>query len=360
MVMSKLFYSAFEEKYRGTRENIKNRVNIYLPFILPLKKIYPDGAGLDIGCGRGEWLELLKENGITAQGIDLDENMLKDCSEYNLDVLKGDGFAHLKTLKDDSLTIISAFHIVEHIPFEILDTFVSEALRVLKPAGLLIIETPNPENIKIATEHFYLDPTHTKPIPSKLLSFLVDFNGFERTKILRVQEEDNYMENHKNITLSDVIHGVSPDYSVIAQKKADDELLKQFEGIFSQDFGLPLGILTSKFEDRFQILEAKASQAEAKANQIIKPLKWFMSQLRLIKQHGLFSRIKALAKKLAFHFLNRSPKIKLKSHHEIVTEHPQPSKHLTRKNSLTKYLTPRSNNIYMQIKIATRKSKDIK
>ena len=439
--MTENFYRSFEDKFRGSREEIVERYKIYLPFILPLKEIYPDGEVLDIGCGRGEWLELLKKNSIVAQGIDLDEGMLKACNENNLNALKGDGFAHLKTLKDESLTTISAFHIVEHIPFETLQSFVSEAHRVLKPGGLLIIETPNPENIQVGTELFYLDPTHLKPIPSTLLSFVVDFYGFERSKVLRLQESKSLV-NQENIGLFEVIRGASPDYSVVAQKKADDELLKLFEGIFSQNIGLPLTALTNKFENRLHMSEAKAEQIEAKAEQIeakaeqaavkaeqaavkaeqaavkaeqieakaeqiaatkaeqiaatkaeqiaatkaeqiaatkaeqlhtqlnsvytsrswklTRPLRWVMFQLRLIKQYGLFLRIKSLAKKLVLHFLNRWPSLKLKLKHLINHDDPNIAQNLTRHNSLVRYPTPRSITIYSDIKIAIKKYKDIK
>ena len=409
--MSENFYRSFEDKFRGSRKEILERYKIYLQFILPLKEIYPDGEALDIGCGRGEWLELLKKNSIVAQGIDLDEGMLKACNENNLNALKGDGFAHLKTLKDESLTTISAFHIVEHIPFETLQSFVSEAHRVLKPGGLLIIETPNPENIQVGTELFYLDPTHLKPIPSTLLSFVVDFYGFERSKVLRLQESKSLV-NQENIGLFEVIRGASPDYSVVAQKKADDELLKLFEGIFSQNIGLPLTALTNKFENRLHMSEAKAEQVavkaeqaavkaeqaavkaeqiEAKAEQIAatkaeqiaatkaeqlhtqlnsvytsrswkltRPLRWVMFQLRLIKQYGLFLRIKSLAKKLVLHFLNRWPSLKLKLKHLINHDDPNIAQNLTRHNSLVRYPTPRSITIYSDIKIAIKKYKDIK
>ena len=389
--MTENFYRSFEDKFRGSREEIVERYKIYLPFILPLKEIYPDGEVLDIGCGRGEWLELLKENIIVAQGIELDEGMLKACNENNLNTLKGDGFAHLKTLKDESLTTISAFHIVEHIPFETLQSFVSEAHRVLKPGGLLIIETPNPENIQVGTELFYLDPTHLKPIPSTLLSFVVDFYGFERSKVLRLQESKSLV-NQENIGLFEVIRGASPDYSVVAQKKADDELLKPFEEQFSLNIGLPLTALSNKFEGRFRMVAAKADQAEVKAEQaeakaeqaavkaeqaavkaeqlhslytsrswkLTKPLRWFMDQLRLIKQYGLFLRIKALLKKLALHFLNRWPSLKLKVKYLINHDDPNIPQNLTRHNSLVNYPTPRSIKIYSDIKIAIEKSKGIR
>ena len=197
---NKDFYRAFEDAHRGSRELIKERASVYLPFVVPLKNIYNESLALDIGCGRGEWLELLKDNGIDAQGIDLDRGMLEACTKLELDVQNGNGITYLKEQTNESLMIISAFHVVEHISFEDLQILVEEALRVLKPGGLLIMETPNPENIKVATENFYLDPTHVKPIPPKLLSFLTEFYGYKHTKVLRLQESQE-LGNKENINL---------------------------------------------------------------------------------------------------------------------------------------------------------------
>jgi len=263
---TKDFYKAFEDKHRGSRELIKERVQIYLPFIKQLKKIYPDGFALDIGCGRGEWLELLKEHGISAKGIDFDEGMLRACHALGLDVIQGEGLTYLQAQPDESLMLVSAFHVVEHISFEALQNLVQEALRVLKPGGILLLETPNPENIKVATENFYLDPTHLKPIPSALLSFLPEFYGFSRTKILRVQESKDLI-HQENINLEQVIEGVSPDYAVIAQKEAEHDILAQFNELFTQNAGLSLTLLANKFERRLQHIEAKAVHAEAQAIQ---------------------------------------------------------------------------------------------
>ena len=263
---NKDFYRAFEDAHRGSRELIKNRVSIYLPFVLPLKDMYSNCPALDIGCGRGEWLELLKDNNISAQGIDFDEGMLKACHQLGLDVMQGDGIKYLKEQESDSKIVISAFHVVEHISFEDLQLFVEESLRVLKPGGLLIMETPNPENLKVASENFYLDPTHIKPIPSKLLSFLPEFYGYARTKVLRLQESQGLVKQ-ENINLLQVIEGVSPDYAVIAQKEASQDILKQFDELFNREFGLSLSTLTEKFENRLLNIEAKASEAEAKASE---------------------------------------------------------------------------------------------
>lgn len=281
---NKIFYSAFEDKYRGSRELIKDRVSTYLPFILPLKEIYPDVRALDIGCGRGEWLELLNDNGIYAQGIDLDEGMLKECHTLGLNAIQGDGIAYLQEQPDNSLISISAFHVVEHISFENLQILVEESFRVLIPGGLLILETPNPENIKVATENFYLDPTHIKPIPSQLLLFLSEYYKFSRTKVVGLQENRSLL-NQEKITLMNVLCDVSPDYAVIAQKKADEEILKKFDEVFTQDYGLSLETLSRKLEHRLEEIEAKVNEAiefkkRIKATMIWKIFRFFR---RLVK-----------------------------------------------------------------------------
>jgi O-antigen chain-terminating methyltransferase len=261
------FYVAFEDKYRGSRKLIKERMSVYLPFILPLKAVYPsDMKALDIGCGRGEWLELLRENSIKANGVDLDKEMLKECHKRGFDIENTEGISYLEKQPNDSFAVISAFHVVEHISFESLQKLISESFRVLKPGGILILETPNPENIKVATENFYLDPTHIKPIPSSLLAFLAEFYGFARTKVLGLQEPKQLVQQG-HVGLEDIIEGVSPDYAIVVQKDSDRKILKLFDKIFEKEFGLSLKQLTAKFESRLQYLEAKASQAEEKASQ---------------------------------------------------------------------------------------------
>lgn len=259
------FYKALEDRYRGSRSLIKNRLKIYLPFIRAASKL-DDSSALDIGCGRGEWLELLKENGISAQGIDINNAMLKSCFELGFDVIQTDGIQYLREQKNNSRIVISAFHVVEHINFDELQLLVKESLRVLKPGGILILETPNPENIKVATESFHLDPTHIKPIPSKLLSFLPEFYGYIRTKVLRLQESSELI-GKKSVTLTEVIKGVSPDYAIVAQKNADRDILKHSDDLFFQDIGLSFDSLALNFENRMLNIETKACEAENKANE---------------------------------------------------------------------------------------------
>ncbi len=267
-MLNKGFYRAFEDSFRGSRIDIKSRLEVYIPFVLPLKELYPNMETLDIGCGRGEWLELLKEHDIQAQGIDFDEGMLQACRERDLNAIQGDGIAYLKQQKSESTIIISAFHMIEHIPFEELQIFISEALRVLKPGGLLILETPNPENIKVSTENFYLDPTHTRPIPSPLLAFMTTYYGFHRTKVLRLQEKEG-ISTQTFIRLSQVIEDVSPDYAIVAQKDASPEILAVVDNIFAKEFGLSLSQLEEKFEMRLVHFEKQINATTITANKAI-------------------------------------------------------------------------------------------
>ena len=193
------FYRAFEERYRGSRELIESRLEVYLPFVEPLKTLYKAPEILDLGCGRGEWLELLGHNGFQAKGVDLDEGMLSACRELNLNVCQADALDYLRGLTANKLSVVSAFHVVEHISFEALRQLVDEAYRVLKPGGLLILETPNSENLVVGTSDFYLDPTHQRPLPAQLLSFVVEYAGFARVKTLILARVARYLLQHNEL-----------------------------------------------------------------------------------------------------------------------------------------------------------------
>jgi O-antigen chain-terminating methyltransferase len=245
--MSQYFYRAFEDKHRGSRDLVESRLRIYLPFITPLTTTYTNCRALDLGCGRGEWLDLLHDQGISAHGVDLDDGMLEACRERGLSVERAEAVAHIKSLPDESQVLVSGFHLVEHLPFSDVQMLVQEALRVLKPAGLLILETPNTENIEVGATSFYLDPTHVRPVPSELLLFLCEYHGYYRSKILRLQEPLNDASSQSPSLLS-VLRGVSPDYSVVAQKDAPWETLARFDGVFSSQHGLTLETVTTNYD----------------------------------------------------------------------------------------------------------------
>ena len=209
------FYVAFEEKFRGSEELIKERQKKYLKFINPLKILKDEVKALDIGCGRGEWISLLNENGFNARGIDINESMVKVASQKGLNAAVNDALGELKSLDENSLDIITAFQVVEHIKFDDVLELIKEAKRVLAPCGILILETPNPENIMVGTQWFYLDATHKNPIPCELLSFATHYYGLERNFIFKTNEKSP-SEYERDMGIFDVFEGVSPDYSVIA------------------------------------------------------------------------------------------------------------------------------------------------
>lgn len=241
------FYRDFEAAFRGSRAEILQRLAVYRDFLSPLAEVSPSRKALDLGCGRGEWLELAGTIGFDAHGVDLDAGMLEDCFARGLSAEQGDAIAFLKAQPANSQAVISGFHIAEHLPFALLQDLIAEALRVLEPAGLLILETPNPENIRVGSMSFHMDPTHNKPLPPGLLSFLPRHHGFWRAEILRLQESAERRQA-PTASLVDVFEGVSPDYAVVAQKAAEPEMLARFNAAFAKDRGLTLETLAERFE----------------------------------------------------------------------------------------------------------------
>ena len=283
-------YKAFEDLHRGSRELIKSRLGVYLPFIEVVKSIYPPAASssttneaieaIDLGCGRGEWLELLKERGVNAEGIDLDDDMLSACRAQGLKVATGDAVTYLQSLPNNSRSLISGFHIAEHLSLDDLKILVEESLRVLKPAGLLILEAPNTENLVVGTSSFYLDPTHQRPLPSQLLTFLTDYFGFARSKLLRLQEPALLRDELTPVSLFNVLSAVSPDYAVIAQKQGDAIILARFDTLFNQDYGLSLAILASRYQAHLNDVERQVQFLTARIDKIWRlfaPLRWVKS-----------------------------------------------------------------------------------
>lgn len=241
------FYRQFEERHRGSQELIMSRLRQYELFVRPISKLISGTPALDLGCGRGEWLRVLSELGMVGHGVDLDDSMLEAARSSGLSVTTDDAITYLERQPDESLSIVSAFHLVEHLPFKSLEKLVAEAHRCLVPGGLIILETPNPENIVVAAANFYLDPTHIRPIPPLLLSFLVEVLGFTPVKIVRLQEPEE-LRNRKNLSILDVLGGVSPDYSIVAQKSGSIALARAVAPAFCKEFGLDLLTLASRYD----------------------------------------------------------------------------------------------------------------
>ncbi len=214
------FYRAFEDTFRGDRSLIRERLQVYIPFLRESDLSQSGDEILDLGSGRGEWLELLRDERYQARGLDINQAMIQECRELGLAVVEGDALIYLKSLSDNTLGAVTGFHIVEHFPFESLIELMAEAYRVVRPNGLIIFETPNPRNVIVGSCTFYTDPTHKNPIPPEVLQFMINYSGFEKAQILLLNPseevpvlEDSAMADRFN----ELFYG-SMDYAVIGIK----------------------------------------------------------------------------------------------------------------------------------------------
>jgi len=210
-------YADFEDQFRGPYEEIKDRLRVYLP-IFERAQVTTDI--LDVGCGRGEWLELLRETGMQARGVDHNRIFIERCRQRGLDVVQADAIAYLRELADASLNAATSFHLVEHLPFKTLLTLLDEAVRVLKPGAPLILETPNPANFIVGSHTFYADPTHRNPIPSMTLRFLLEARGLKNIEVMNVrpQEEAKIAGDDELTKRFNEYFFASPDYGIVGWK----------------------------------------------------------------------------------------------------------------------------------------------
>ena len=236
-------YARFESRFRGSRESILQRLSAYGPLLSIIEEGQQHPVAIDCGCGRGEWLELLVGRGWAARGVDLNERMLADANERGLYAVHGDAIAYLQGLADKSVRLVSAFHLVEHLPSDRLLGLLSEMSRVVVDGGIVLLETPNPENLAVGTSHFYLDPTHDKPLPPQLLQFYVEECGVRQARILRINgEPDPASFETMEAALRPMLHRAL-DYAVVGIQSENTELVAAIESfIDAAQQGSPIAL----------------------------------------------------------------------------------------------------------------------
>ena len=215
-------YVAFEDTFRGTREEIKDRSRVYLPLLHEHKIGTHQMPILDLGCGRGEWLELLLEGNLVARGIDINRVLLAHCKDAGLNVEEDDLLQHLRKQPSHSLGAVTGFHIIEHLPFDLLVRVFDETVRVLKPGGLAIFETPNPQNVLVGSHNFYLDFTHRNPLPPLTTQFILEARGLCDVQILPLHPYPECLKLQDDRTelakrFNEYFYGPQ-DYAVIGRK----------------------------------------------------------------------------------------------------------------------------------------------
>jgi len=216
-------YLAFENQFRGSREEIRQRLVEYLPIMKKSDAGIEGRKIIDIGCGRGEWLAILKEEGLEATGIDLNDILVQDCVQQDLEAHQADGLSYLRSLADNSVGAITAFHLIEHLDLETRIALFDESVRVLKPGGVAIFETPNPRNLLVGSCDFWADPTHLRPLYPETHQFLMEYRGFCKVELLFLHPPDEEhrlpsTEAPQLATRLDEVFSCPRDYTVIGYK----------------------------------------------------------------------------------------------------------------------------------------------
>jgi 2-polyprenyl-3-methyl-5-hydroxy-6-metoxy-1,4-benzoquinol methylase len=206
-------YARFAEKFRGPEEYVRAGQKIYLPYFAGRCNV------LDIGSGRGEFLEAMRSAGVGAKGIDLSEESVALCHSKGLEAETADLFTYLANLPESSLDGIFCSQVVEHLPPERLPEMIRLCASRLERGGVIAIETPNPECLAIFATHFYLDPTHTRPVPSALLAFYLEEFGVGRIEVRKLAPAVESMPSLSELPANfrDSFFGAL-DYAILGKK----------------------------------------------------------------------------------------------------------------------------------------------
>ncbi len=170
-------YYLFENIFRGSEEVILERQSVYLPYYKGAQNV------LDIGCGRGEFLELLKREEVPAYGIDLNEDMIQVCREKGFDVRQAEALAHLRSLPPESLGGVFMAQFIEHLPASAIVDAARLAFDKLRPGAHLAMETQNPLSMVVSARNFYTDMSHIRPVHPEAARFMLQMVGFQQVEL---------------------------------------------------------------------------------------------------------------------------------------------------------------------------------
>ena len=188
-------YSAFERRFRK-EEELKKSLKSYI-------KYFPEnGLILDLGCGRGEFLEILEQNGRFGIGVDIDDGMVKIAKRKGLKVFKDDLLAFLEKKEDNSLDGIFSSQVIEHLNYGEIKKLINLSYKKLKNGGILILETINPLSWFSFSQIFLLDPTHKIAIHPELMRFLLEKNGFSNVEIILSMLPDIKLKETEDSTIN--------------------------------------------------------------------------------------------------------------------------------------------------------------
>jgi SAM-dependent methyltransferase len=221
-----VFYRLLEDRYRGSQDLVRERVEPYVTEIRGYRDTQIEAARegflvVDLGCGRGEMLAALNDAGIKAVGVERSAEQALEATASGLRVEVTDIFEYLASRGDGTIDVVIALHLIEHLSFARQGELLASAFRVLRPGGALIMETPNPENLRVGAWKLHIDPTHDKPLPPELLTLMVEYAGFTEIRVARLHPEpefDQVMASGKLTRHAALMLYGPRDYVVLARK----------------------------------------------------------------------------------------------------------------------------------------------
>jgi len=231
------FYFDFENKFRGNREAIMKQFSSYDKLVEKVVENNSFNRFVDIGCGRGEWVEKWKDKVEDTIGIECDAKMIDVCRSNGLNVIEGNATDIISKFKDHSISLVTIFHVIEHLDHKQLIELLEQIERVLTNEGVLIMETPSIDNLIVSTKMFYLDHTHINHINPDGIKFSMENLGLKFVKYFYIH--GGALQNSSPLKITRLLNGVAQDLLIVSTKSKS-----LYEKLFVQD---------TSIEDDFQI-----------------------------------------------------------------------------------------------------------
>ncbi len=283
-------YLNFENRFRGDRDSIMSQFSKYDYLVDLVLKDIKHPRVLDIGSGRGEWLQKWNSKFCDCIGIEIDPEMIQICRENGLNIVEGDAIERLEEFDDNSIHLLSIFHVIEHIDYLKLNEILLECKRVLSPNGLMIIETPSIDNILVSSNTFYLDPTHVTHINAQNILFTLENIGFGFAKTYFIN--GGPLQNDSHLKITRLLNGVAQDLLVIATKDSSmtNKLINN-QSLYEQKLNLSMTTLDAAVDydlsleaeiNRLRLCKTLLNQQASKIEHQNEQIKLLSSELKLV------------------------------------------------------------------------------
>ena len=281
--MNSDYYLDFENKFRGDREKIFNIFSSYEPLIDLSIEDKTKPVLIDVGCGRGEWLQRCQNKFYKSIGIESDINMAQVCRDNGLFIIEGDAINELTKFDNDSVSVITIFHVIEHLEFDRLQELITQCHRILNEDGILIIETPSIDNLIVSTKTFYVDHTHINHINLDSISFQLEKSGF--SSVQHYYLNGGPLQNASPLKVTRILNGVAQDLCIISTKTTtqfNKIIANKNQWISSLNIGLTLFEAATEFDLKLEALITSIPKSLNNHDQTQRKIKLMQEEISLL------------------------------------------------------------------------------